>query len=99
MLINTIFKLDENLKDKMWTELVRLLVLHSDERHDVELEGLSDYAYISDLFKRLGTLSPTSYTWSLSYKEKVDILMFLVDNIHDLDSFRQFLNKRSEDKS
>ena len=44
-------------------------------------------------------MSPKEYTWSLTYKEKVDILLFLVDKTHDLDSFRQFLNRRLEDKS
>ena len=44
-------------------------------------------------------MSPKEYTWCLSYKEKVDILLFLVDKTHDLDSFRQFLNRRLEDKS
>ena len=44
-------------------------------------------------------MSPKEYSWSLTYKEKVDILLFLVDKTHDLDSFRQFLNRRLEDKS
>ena len=73
--------------------------MHSDERHDIDLESLNDGNYMSELFRKLGSLTPQSYAWSLTYKEKVDILMFLVDCIHDLDSFRQFLNKRLEDKS
>lgn len=54
---------------------------------------------MTELLRKLGALTPQSYTWSLTAKEKADILMFLVDCIHDLDSFRQFLNKRLEDKS
>ena len=44
-------------------------------------------------------MSPKEYTWSLTYKEKLDLLLYLVDTIHDMDSFRQHLNKRLEDKS
>jgi hypothetical protein len=44
-------------------------------------------------------MSPKDYTWNLTYKEKIDLLLFLVDKTHDLDSFRQFLNRRLEDKS
>jgi chromosome segregation ATPase len=54
---------------------------------------------ISGLLKKVGALSPKEYTWSLSYKEKLDLLLYLVDTIHDMDSFRQHLNKRLEDKS
>ena len=55
--------------------------------------------YIADLLRRVGALTPQAYTSSLTYKEKIDMLLYLVDLIHDLDRFRQFLNKRLEDKS
>jgi hypothetical protein len=99
MLINSIFKMEECALEQLWPELVRLLIVHSDERHDIDLESLNDNNYMADLFRKLGSATPRSYAWSLTPKEKVDILMFLVDCIHDLDSFRQFLNKRLEDKS
>lgn len=99
ILINSIVKLEECDRDKLWPELIRLLVIHSDERHDLEIESLKDYSYMNELFRRVGALTPQSYSYSLSYREKVDLLLFLVDNIHDLDSFRQFLNRRLEDKS
>lgn len=44
-------------------------------------------------------MSPKDYTWSLTYKEKLDILLYLVDTVHDMDTFRSFLNKRLEEKS
>lgn len=99
MLINSIIKMEECTLEKLWPELIRLLVVHSDERHDIDLEGLKDFSYMSELFRKLGAQTPQSYAQALNYKEKLDILMFLVDSIHDLDSFRQFLNKRLEDKS
>ena len=35
----------------------------------------------------------------MTYNEKIDILMFLVDTIHDLDVFKQFLNRRLDEKT
>jgi len=98
MLIHSIMKLNED-QERLWTEMVRLLIAHADERHDIDLEGLQDNVYIADLLRKVGALTPQAYTWSLTYKEKVDVLLFLVDTMHDLDSFRQFLNKRLDDKS
>lgn len=95
-LINSIVKTDSN-KDQIWTEMLRLLILHSDERNDLDKESLDPY--IHDLLRKVGTLSPQQYTSALTYKEKVDLILYLVDLIHDLDRFRQFLNKRLEDKS
>ena len=99
MLIHAILKMEECQIDQFWPELIRLLVVHSDERHDIDLESLADFKPMSELFRKLGSLTPQTYSWSLTLQEKVEILMFLVDCIHDLDSFRQFLNKRLEDKS
>lgn len=73
--------------------------MHPDERHDIDLENLPDFKYMNELFRKLGGVTPQTYTWSLTITEKIEILMFLVDCIHDLDSFRVFLNKRLEDKS
>jgi len=44
-------------------------------------------------------MSPQTYTWLMTYNEKIDILMFLVDTIHDLDVFKQFLNRRLDEKT
>lgn len=95
-LINSIVK-DDNNKDQIWPEMIRILIVHADERQEIDSEGLDPY--IADLLKKVGALSPQDYTWNLTYKEKLDLLLYLVDMIHDLDRFRQFLNKRLEDKS
>ena len=79
--------------------MIRLLIAHADERHDSDLQEYEDQSYIGDLLRKVGSITPQQYTWSLTYREKVDLMMFLVDRMHDLDSFRVFLNKRLEDKS
>lgn len=85
--------------ENLWTEMIRLLLVHSDERHDIDLESSADTVQMAELLNKVGALTSNEYTWSLTYKEKVDLLLFLIDTIHDLDSFRQFLNKRLDDKS
>jgi hypothetical protein len=94
-LINTISKGDPN-QEKLWTEMIRLLIVYFDERDD-DSEGLDPY--VSELLRTVGSLTPEQYSYELSYKEKVDVLLYLVDLVHDLDRFRQFLNRRLEDKS
>ena len=97
-MINSIIKLDEN-KDQLWTEMVRILISHADERQDIDAEALQADSYIGELLRKVGALTPAEYVWKVTYKEKMDLLLFLVDTIHDLDSFRLFLNKRLDDKS
>lgn len=58
MLINSILKMEECQIDHLWPELVRLLILHSDERHDIDLESFNDSNYVSDLFRKLGAVTP-----------------------------------------
>jgi hypothetical protein len=77
--------------------MIRVLLLFPDERLDFDPESYSDD--VQDLLKKVGTLSPQDYTWKLTYKEKIDLLMLMVDALHDLESFRVFLNKRLEDRS
>ena len=98
LLIHSITKLEED-KDKLWTEMIRLLIAHADERHDSDLQEFEEQSYIGDLLRKVGAITPQQYTSQLTYREKVDLMMFLVDRMHDLDSFRVFLNKRLEDKS
>ena len=42
---------------------------------------------------------PETYSVALSYEEKVELLCFLIDHVHELDEFRVFLNSRLEEKS
>lgn len=79
--------------------MVRILLVHADERHDFDLESFANSDEVSTLLRKLGTVAPNTYNWHLSYQEKVDLLMLLVDFLHDLDSFRVFLNSRIEDRS
>jgi hypothetical protein len=41
MLIHSIMKLDSD-KELLWTEMVRLLIAHADERMGIDLESLQD---------------------------------------------------------
>lgn len=43
ILINSIISLGQNNNDKLWTELVRLLIIHADERLEIEIESMKDY--------------------------------------------------------
>lgn len=38
MFINKIVKLDEYDIEKLWPELIRILVMHADERYELDLE-------------------------------------------------------------
>jgi len=49
-------------QELLWTEMVRLLIAHADERHDIDLEGLQDNIYIADLLRKVGALTPQAYT-------------------------------------
>ena len=98
LLIHSIMKLDED-PENLWTEMIRLLLVHSDERHNIDLESSAESVQMAELLEQVGALTPNEYTWSLTYKEKVDLLLFLIDTIHDLDSFRQFITKRLDSKA
>ena len=87
------------LCEHVWPEALRLLLMHCDERLDFDLEALSNSDEVAGLLRKLGTVAPNSYTWTLTYAEKIEVLMLLVDFVHDLDSFRQLLNSRLEDRS
>jgi len=54
---------------------------------------------MTKISEKLGACRPETYSSMLSYDEKVELLTFLVDSIHDLDEFRSFLNTRLEEKS
>ena len=86
-------------QEHLWPELIRLFVLHADERMMIDVDYLQTDAQTYNLLKKVGSLSPSQYTHEMSYSEKIDLMMFLVDTIHDLDTFRSFLNKRLDDKS
>ena len=48
---------------------------------------------------KLSGMKQCDYVTRLSYNEKVTLLTVLIDNIHDSNEFRAFLNNRVEAKS
>ena len=48
---------------------------------------------------KLSGMKQSDYITKLSYNEKVTLLTVLIDNIHDSNEFRAFLNNRVEAKS
>jgi len=70
-------------------------VLASTKRFDF-LPLDDDMAKITD---KLSGCRPETYATKLTYDDKVELLAFLIDSVHDLDEFRQFLNQRLEEKS
>lgn len=54
---------------------------------------------MTGVFGKLSACRPETYNSLLTYDEKVELLSFLVDCVHDIDDFRSFLNTRIEEKS
>ena len=48
---------------------------------------------------KLAGAKPVEITTKLTYQEKIILFTVLIDCIHETNNFRQFLNKRVEDKS
>ena len=49
--------------------------------------------------EKLSNCVPETYSQSLTYDEKILVLETIVDGLHDLNSFKDFLNTRMEEKS
>ena len=73
--------------DLVWTELIRL-IRTTNKKFD--FQPLDEH--ISKIIEKLGGCTPETYSSMMTYDEKLEILEVLVDGIHDLDEFRQFLN-------
>ena len=84
-------------KAKMWPEIVRL-VLNFRRNEDQGAFGPSEQSMQSVLMKLSG-MKQCDYITKLNYNEKVTLLTVLIDNIHDSNEFRAFLNNRVEAKS
>lgn len=54
---------------------------------------------MTGVYDKLAACRPETYNSLLTYEEKVELLSFLVDCVHDIDDFRSFLNTRIEEKS
>ena len=51
------------------------------------------------ILRKLSGLKPCMYLETFNYDERVTLLTVLIDNIHDTNEFRMFLNKRIENKA
>jgi hypothetical protein len=51
------------------------------------------------ILKKLCDLEPGSFNSAFKFEEKVILLSILIDTVHDLNEFRNFLTKRNELKS
>lgn len=54
---------------------------------------------MQSVIMKLSGMKQCDYVTKLSYNEKVTLLTVLIDNIHDSNEFRAFLNNRVEAKS
>jgi len=95
-LLNAVVKYFEkgSGEEHHWTELVR--IIFKSKRFTIhpltpELRTLCD--------EKLSVCMPETYTEALTYQEKLSVLEALVDGVHDLGSFKAFLNQRMEERS
>lgn len=73
--------------DIVWPEMIRL-ILKSQKNFDFfPLEPR-----IEEICDKLLNCTPDTYNSLLTYDEKSELLEALIDGIHDLDDFRNFLN-------
>jgi hypothetical protein len=49
--------------------------------------------------EKLSSCVPETYSSILTYNEKLEVLEAIVDGLHDLNNFKEFLNQRMEEKS
>jgi hypothetical protein len=59
-LINSMIKTDSN-KEQIWTEMIRILIVHADERQGIDSEGLDPY--IAECLHKVGAMTPQEYQW------------------------------------
>ena len=84
-------------KAKLWPEIARL-VLAFRRNEDPAAFGPSE-GVMGEVLKKLAGMKPGDYIPRLTYKEKVTLLTVLIDNLHDSNEFRAFLNGRIDAKS
>ena len=73
--------------DKIWPGMLRI-ILRSEKNFDfAPLDP-----HIESICEKLTNCTPEHYSHMLTYDEKSELLEVLIDGIHDLDDFRNFLN-------
>ena len=84
----------EEGESQHWPELLRIVM----KSKRFSFNPLSDQVRkICD--EQLSSCVPETYSQSLSYEQKLELLETLVDGVHDLDDFKNFLNQRLEERS
>lgn len=78
----------------VWPEMIRL-ILKSQKNFD--FYPLDQQ--MQEICDKLCSCTPEKYNSLFTYEEKSILLETLIDGIHDLDDFRNFLNQRVEEKS
>ena len=80
--------------DVLWPEMIRIILKSKKfDFHPLE----EKVRLICD--SKLANCTPETYSAILTLDEKLEILEMIVDGLHDLDEFRNFLNVRLEEKS
>ena len=84
-------------KETIWPEIARLVLVY---RKNNEEEDFGVYAETMEtILGKLVGITLSEYNTVFTYEEKIVLLTVLVDGIHDLTDFRNYLNKRIEEKS
>jgi len=83
--------------DTVWPEILRMIM--TCRRFDDLQDALKRDAQVSSLVDRLVGCVPSSFSSAFNFDEKLELLQFLVDAVHDLSNFRAFLNSRIDEKS
>ena len=91
-------------REHIWPELCRLILIHLVEKvSDEELnynEAFSQFApAVKSITERLGKIQVNDYCTAFTYHEKVVLLQTMIDGVHDLQSFKDLLAQRVEDKT
>jgi hypothetical protein len=77
-----------------WPEFIRLIL----KSKRFSFHPMSDrLRTICD--EKLANCEPETYSNVLNYDEKLELLENIVDGLHDLDDFKNFLNQRIEERS
>ena len=84
-------------KAKLWPEIARL-VLNFRRGEDAAAFGPSEEV-MGEVLQKLAGMKPGDYISRLTYPEKLTLLTVLIDNVHDSNEFRAFLNGRLDAKS
>jgi hypothetical protein len=82
-------------QELVWPELIRLVIQDKLKKPDsLPLEKEMDV-----ICQKLSRCRPEAFAVMFTFDEKVELFSHLIDMVHELDEFRNFLNQRIEEKS